>query len=325
MKSENDKKGSGSIILIVLLTAAVAAAIMFVVNTEKNELEKKIYTLSSEINGLNDRIDDLTQELKHKQMAVELLYESSDLEEQLKTSMKPLAPKLPNDNDFAENITDCGNSELFEHNKMYFSRIQTGEPSYIVDYISTDSGRTTRYITMTKVKLLSDEICEGKTSKLDKVNAIAEWVVHNIYYNEDAASTAVDTDVISLEQVLSAKTTTCAGYSDLFAALCQAQGICAVNMKGSAKEDLADDPEWKTARTNHEWNAVYIEDGWHFYDTTWCSKNFYSDGKYFYSDKTEDNYLDMDFGEMSKHRRIDRADFRDFYTALFSIYTNPRL
>lgn len=172
---------------------------------------------------------------------------------------------------------------------------------------------------MSEVKQLSDEICSESETQLEKANAIADWVVHNICYNSDAASTSVNADVISLEQVISTKTATCAGYSNLFAALCQAQGICTVNFRGGAEEGLCDYPDWKKVRTNHEWNAVFCEGNWHFFDTTWCSQNTFFNGEYFYSDKLKTEYLDMDFYEMTKDRRIDRADLRDFYTALFTI------
>ena len=214
---------------------------------------------------------------------------------------------------------EIANAELFGHNKIYIGKIQQNDPSYIVDYISTDGEKSTYYIIMSEVKQLSDEICIGSETQLEKANAIADWVVHNICYNSDAASTSVNADVISLEQVISTKTATCAGYSNLFAALCQAQGICTVNFRGGAEEGLCDYPDWKNVRTNHEWNAVFCDGNWHFFDTTWCSQNTFFNGEYFYSDKLKTEYLDMDFYEMTKDRRIDRADLRDFYTALFSI------
>lgn len=318
MKSDSNNKRLNFGALISILFVVVLAALSTVFYIEKNRLEDKINETNMICSELSERIDDSYAKLEHKQLAIDFLYENTNLAKQLSEEMKPLEIMLPS---VEVNVSDSSldNAELVEHNKIYLGKVQKNEPSYIVDYISTDGDKTTYYIVLSKIKQLSDEICAGCETDLEKANSIAEWVAHNIYYNSDAASTMVDADVISLEQVLSTKTATCAGYSDLFAALCQAQGICTINIRGGAGEGLYQETDWKTVRTNHEWNAVFCEDEWHFFDTTWCSQNEYSNGEYHLASRHKTEYLDMDFDAMTKDRRIDRVDLRDFYGALFSI------
>ncbi len=317
MKPDNGKRTKSNIVIYLLFIVVLIVLLVFYY-MEKSSLEAKISEAASQCSELSEQLDDASLKLKHKQNEIDYLYGKTDLAEQLASSMKTLKIQLPTS---VPNLNggEISNAELFGHNKIYIGKIQQNDPSYIVDYISTDGEKSTYYIIMSEVKLLSDEICIGSETQLEKANAIADWVVHNICYNNDAASTSVNADVISLEQVISTKTATCSGYSNLFAALCQAQGICTVNFRGGAEEGLCDYPDWKNVRTNHEWNAVFCDGNWHFFDTTWCSQNTFFNGEYFYSDKLKTEYLDMDFYEMTKDRRIDRADLRDFYTALFSI------
>ncbi len=318
MKSDISSKHPRTNIVIYLLFIVVLIVLLVFYYMEKSSLETKLNEAASRCNELSEQLYDASLELKHKQNEIDFLYGKTDLAEQLNSSMKTLKIQLPT-NVPDLNGSEIDNAELCEHNMIYLGKIQQNDLSYVVEYISTDGEKNTYYIIMSEVKQLSDEICSESETQLEKANAIADWVVHNICYNSDAASTSVNADVISLEQVISTKTATCAGYSNLFAALCQAQGICTVNFRGGAEEGLCDYPDWKKVRTNHEWNAVFCEGNWHFFDTTWCSQNTFFNGEYFYSDKLKTEYLDMDFYEMTKDRRIDRADLRDFYTALFTI------
>ena len=67
--------------------------------------------------------------------------------------------------------------------------------------------------------------------------------------------------------------------------------------------------------TNHEWNGVFCDGQWIFYDTTWASSNFF-ENKEKISGPTNEEYIEMSFEEMSTQRRIDKLDFRNFYFAV---------
>lgn len=168
---------------------------------------------------------------------------------------------------------------------------------------------------MSGIKKLSDEICAGADSETEKAYLIAKWEAENIYYDHDAAKNNVDENVISLVNVLSLKRTTCAGYSNLFTALCEAQGIMSVNLRGGVLN--SDEYTIETIPTNHEWNAAYCDGVWRFYDVTWASYNTYIDGEYSHNEDIDENCIGMDFYKMSELRRVDKADYRNFYAALF--------
>ena len=105
------------------------------------------------------------------------------------------------------------------------------------------------------------------------------------------------------------------GIQIFFSALCQAQGIYCINLRGGA----SDDEDISTLPTNHEWNGVFCDGKWLFYDTTWASSNAYQNGRVYYGYVNKD-YLEMNFKEMCKHRRIDKLDFRYFSLAVSDYY-----
>ena len=63
----------------------------------------------------------------------------------------------------------------------------------------------------------------------------------------------------------------CVGYSALFSALCEAQGIYVVNVKGTATSDTVDYDGLADGPVNHEWCAALIDDRWIWVDCVWDS------------------------------------------------------
>ena len=159
---------------------------------------------------------------------------------------------------------------------------------------------------------LSNEICRNAETDREKATAIAMWVGTNTAYDFDIAETGVDTEAISLEAVLSNELrTTCGGFANMYSALCSAQGIYCLNMKGGTSSEGYTRAELETAPANHEWNAVMLDGLWYYADCTWISDLSFKDGEYS-GGKTEPFYSLFDFGEMSVEHRIDRCEYRDF-------------
>ncbi len=205
---------------------------------------------------------------------------------------------------------------VFELNTHMLDNITEYGDKYCVGYVSTSKDPEKHRQILNEIRELSDEICEGADTDLVKVQKIEYWVADNIYYNYDAAETSVTAEVISLENVLKNKATTCAGYSNMFSALCNMQGIYCVNLRGGtySKEDTPDN--LLAMPMNHEWNAVRIDGEWLFIDTTWLSNNEYRGGEYTRSETMDTQYTDMDFEYMSYEHRIDLADYRDFASSI---------
>ena len=165
------------------------------------------------------------------------------------------------------------------------------------------------------IKSLSDDICKNAETDYDRAKAIFLWVTNNIYYDYDAKSGSVDLETIALANVVETKKTVCAGFANLYGALCLAQGIDSVTIKGAVVrsnerlEDLADLPR------NHEWSAVKLDDRWAFVDCTWSTQNAYSGGEYV-KGATSMKFFDITAQALSADHRIDIVERRNYFDSL---------
>ncbi|MEO8405476.1 MAG: transglutaminase domain-containing protein [Chitinophagaceae bacterium] len=125
----------------------------------------------------------------------------------------------------------------------------------------------------------------------EKVRAIFRWITQHISYyrpmvksnkkNKTAnffygyASLEVDTgDLKPLTERIAINTLVnrraiCDGYSRLFKSLCDHACIPAEIITGYARSDV--DRVEQKFRSNHSWNAVYIDSAWQLLDVTWAS------------------------------------------------------
>lgn len=170
-----------------------------------------------------------------------------------------------------------------------------------------------------EIKELSDSICQDVEAYEDvsedyvKVYELAKYVAFNYYYDWDGFDN-VSLDTINLATVMETHKATCAGYSNMFAALCEAQGYKVMSLKGGTPstlidigyEDIVDSP------TNHEWSAVYVDDRWVFVDITWLSANSYKEETFLTGKFAHFKYFDMDFEFMCTEHRIDVMEYRNF-------------
>lgn len=207
--------------------------------------------------------------------------------------------------------TEITFESIIENNSKKLENPMDYGPKFCTEYVSTQNDIEVHKAILEEIKALSDELCDGAESDYEKVRRLAYWVAENVYYNQLAAETSVDADTISLETVLSTKTATCAGYSNMFSALCNMQGLYCINLRGGTVYDVFDAEELYSAPMNHEWNAVLIDGSWVFVDTTWISLNVYM-GAYMTSEEYLDKYFDMSLELMSYEHRIDLVDHRDF-------------
>ena len=208
-------------------------------------------------------------------------------------------------------------ADMFERNRRMLDNVMEYGDEYCSGYVSVKKDAELHKRILSELQRISDEICKGAETDREKVGRIEYWVADNIYYDHAAAETAVTAEVISLETVLDTKKTTCAGYSNMFSALCNMQGIYCANLRGGTYS-YEDTPEHlMEAPMNHEWNAVLIDGEWIFIDTTWLSNNSYTEEYgYVYSATMDEMYIDMTLEYMSLEHRIDLADYRDFKSSV---------
>ncbi|MGN0586700.1 MAG: transglutaminase domain-containing protein [Oscillospiraceae bacterium] len=278
-------------------------------------MNDSINTIAANEERLRNKNEILSVQLEKSRFIAEAALQNT----LVNNSIEEIELKLPK-SDFNVSDKDFVNKALADKNILYMNKIQNHGAEVSVGYISADMNETASAAVMYYINKLSDEICAECVTDYDKAYAIALWVSDNIYYNEDAARAGINFDTISLETTLALHRTTCAGYSNLFSALCEAQGLYCVNLRGSGSSGLAEMQDWDTQPVNHEWNAVYCGDKWYFVDTTWASLNEYINGEENHYDNIDEQYLMMDFYEMSYDHRIDIADHREFFDAYIKHY-----
>lgn len=306
--------------LLIVLIFAVFIELKYEIKTANGNVEQ----LSVLVNQVSNENKELENEIKRKQMQIDALADMSYLENSIYNKIKDFSlNEIPEFSVTSYNGAEELNSTIIEKNIKQLGNIQNYGSNVAIEYIDPDKNKESCYIIMSKIKSLSDEICIGAASDTEKADLIAKWEAETIFYDHDAANENVDEDVISLVNVLSLNRTTCAGYSNFFSALCEAQGIVSINLRGGVLN--SDEYTIETIPTNHEWNAVYCDGNWRFYDVTWASYNSYSNNEYLHSKNIDENCIGMDFYEMSKLRRIDKADYRNFYAALFEYEYNTNL
>ncbi len=134
---------------------------------------------------------------------------------------------------------------------------------------------------------LAQQLTAPFTSDLHKVRAIFRWITHNIAYNVavypsvqrsrgfkntyiqvyDSVVESKGLDERVAYSVLQNKVALCNGYARLFKTLCDYAGIPSEIVTGYARSNIGS----RKFKSNHTWNAVYIDSAWHLLDATWAS------------------------------------------------------
>lgn len=183
----------------------------------------------------------------------------------------------------------------------------------VAEYIVTNGTVEQRAEILREISQISAQVCSGIESDYDKARALAQWVSQNIYYDYDAFYSSVTTQTLSLGSTLSLHRSVCGGYANLYAALCQAQGIECLIAQGAVVQNNLSFEEADTA-PSHEWNLVHIDGRYFWVDTLWNnSGNSYSGGIYTDGEPYM-RYFDPTEEAMAQNHRADRIERREFFT-----------
>jgi hypothetical protein len=132
------------------------------------------------------------------------------------------------------------------------------------------------------VDSLAKLLTSNYNTDLEKVRSIYTWVATHIYYNtgifthkpsslrykpdpDDTSTVWKSADEMLAQRVLKRKVAVCDGYASLFKTLCDYSGIKAECVLGYVRGGGG----MTRFRTNHTWNAVYVDSSWHLIDATW--------------------------------------------------------
>ena|GEM_PF-210831 len=206
-------------------------------------------------------------------------------------------------------------NNLSEQNAKVLEKIIPTSAKSWVGYLTDQATEESVRKTLEDVKYLSDYIAKDIEGDYNKTVAIANWVSKNIYYDRDARDTSVTQDTICIKNVLQRKRTVCAGYSNLFCALLEAQGIRAVNIKGTVTSTDISYEELADGKVNHEWCAVWLDNRWVVVDTVWNSGNKYENGR-FIKGKSYEKYTDITPLALSFDHCAYLAESRYYFRAL---------
>lgn len=160
---------------------------------------------------------------------------------------------------------------------------------YVTDELTEESVKQT----LDEIAYLADYIAGDIKDEYKKLEAIAKWVSDNIYYDCDARENSVTQSEICIKNVLKSRKTVCVGYSALFSALCEAQGLYVVNVKGMVTSDTVDYSELADGPVNHEWCAALIDDRWIWVDCVWNSNLKFKNNEFTSLGANTEMYFDI--------------------------------
>lgn len=140
------------------------------------------------------------------------------------------------------------------------------------------------------------------TTDLDKTRAIFTWITGHIAYNTGIvtrraapADGPTPWDTLSVwrsgvemtaMKVLYRRMGVCDGYAKLFQTLCDYAGVRCVIITGYARCPM---DHAHSFRSNHSWNAVFLEGRWQLLDVTWASG--YVDGADQFVQRRDERYF----------------------------------
>ena len=127
------------------------------------------------------------------------------------------------------------------------------------------------------IRTKATEIIAGKKDDYDKVLAIYDWVVENIYYDFDDVYGRTSNNKYDSATVLATKRSICEGYTNLTIDLIRSAGIPARKVIGYALGAGVNDSITE-GRENHAWIEALVDGRWIALDTTWGSSNTWENG-----------------------------------------------
>ena len=186
----------------------------------------------------------------------------------------------------------------------------------VLKLITADGDRERAAEVLRQVKDISDEVCAGLDGELDKARALSQWMSQNIFYDHDAKDNGVTDDMFTLEYLLEYHRSVCYGWTNLYTALCQAQGIECYNVNGSVVTGsrcfLQTEP---SDERSHSWNMLIIDGEKIWVDTVWNSTNRFSGEEYQFGD-TKTQYFGITNGILAYDHRAERCEHRDYFGAV---------
>jgi len=215
-------------------------------------------------------------------------------------------------------------NDVLEHNRAIFNQLPTDEASLAQFLLPGTKSWFNEVINSNHPDIIAkaNEITAGLTSDMDKARAIYNWILENIYYDQNVGdrwfsmNDVEQAEVVKASNVLESKRTVCGGFMTLTTSLLRASGIPATDM-WSIWIDISiyGNNGWtgRTGQLNtandylnaglpiYMWTAANIDGRWIIIDTNWDNNNSYRNG-IFTKLPPGNKYFDVSIEEVSKER-----------------------
>ena len=118
------------------------------------------------------------------------------------------------------------------------------------------------------IESLSEYLSAPWETERNKAYSIYRWLTFNVSYDVEGFFGHSAKKSCDAQSVLQNKLSVCAGYANLFEALCKAADLEVHTISGYAK-GYGYEVGQQVDGTNHAWNAIRINDEWRICDATW--------------------------------------------------------
>lgn len=189
------------------------------------------------------------------------------------------------------------------------------------------------YRTYNKFKDIMRSICDDRMTDVQKARAIFDWLIVNVYYDNNVAYPKVPLPQASykyeafyLEGVLNGAAV-CDGLSKAYAVMCAIEGIDCVRVTGKLKDA-------KEGDAGHAWNKVQLMGKWFLSDATWgnmtvavqdegvISHYEYVNGKYFlFTDEIRSEVDNYNSDQYSRYVADEQFNYYDNFEMQLEITT----
>lgn len=168
--------------------------------------------------------------------------------------------------------------------KKEFFPLQLGNGDYVISVVEQVSGTKYKVVAKSTVSLnLKDsnviylnsvqnvnwndsnqaikkakELTKNKTSDMEKVTAIYNYIIANVKYDQSLVFTVTSDYLPQIDRTLLSQKDICYGYASLFAAMLRSENIPTKLVMGNSKY----------VKTYHAWNEVFVDGRWVTIDTT---------------------------------------------------------
>ncbi|TRY60405.1 hypothetical protein DNTS_026832 [Danionella cerebrum] len=176
-----------------------------------------------------------------------------------------------------------------------------------IDALSIQKGRELRELGVFEAKKIAHVITEGARNDLEKLRAIWIWLCHNIEYDIEGFL-GISPKVCSSEEVIQKGKGVCSGYSGLCEKMCREMGIECVSVSGYSKGIGYQARERQEEKaSDHEWNAVFLDDQWWLLDACWGAGTVDMENKTFVKRYDDFYFLTEPFEFINSHFPDDQS------------------